>query len=448
LHLGRAFASLRLSPAGSGMATTTEATQAVDTGPDGLPRHTTPTWEVELLISGVAVFAMLQLPGWLDDAMFALRPRFGTAWADPLLVLYVYAKTAAVILASTFVLHLLLRARWIALVGLLSVHPRGIDWNKLRIGPIARELEQARFGGFPDAIERADNLSTIVFAVGVSLAWLMLWVTLLASVLMAVSVPLGGFDVANPLLVALAVVIAPFALAQLVDRRFGAHLSADSAGGRLLRRVLRTYQRFGFGLQRNLGMAVLTTNGDRVRVLGLTLLVMLLAFASVVLGYDAMRRPGRIGSFDLFPAVADAPDVAIDSAHYDDTRNPARDAPVPYLPSMIARDAYLRVVVPYVPTRDEPGLRRACPTLEALAGPRRARESLACLGRLHALSLDGGPLGATFDIGSDPRTNRPALVAMLAVHALPRGRHVLAIAHPADAGAGAGPNVDLIPFWR
>ena len=42
--------------------------------PHALPRRTTPTWEVELLISGVAVFAMLQLPGWLDDRLFALLP--------------------------------------------------------------------------------------------------------------------------------------------------------------------------------------------------------------------------------------------------------------------------------------------------------------------------------------------------------------------------------------
>ena len=51
-------------------------------GRDGLPKHTTPTWEVELLISGVAVFAMLQLPGWLDDGMFALAPRLGAAWGE------------------------------------------------------------------------------------------------------------------------------------------------------------------------------------------------------------------------------------------------------------------------------------------------------------------------------------------------------------------------------
>jgi hypothetical protein len=68
---------------------------------DGLPRHTTPTWEVELLISGVAVFAMLQLPDLLDRAIFAVTPRVTEQWGKLLWLLYVYSKGAAVILAAT-----------------------------------------------------------------------------------------------------------------------------------------------------------------------------------------------------------------------------------------------------------------------------------------------------------------------------------------------------------
>src|SRR6476660_3842913 len=107
---------------------------------DQLPRLTTPTWEVELLISGVAVFAMLQMPGWLDDRWFALRPRLDAGWLEPLLLIYIYAKSGVLLLACTFVVHLLLRARWIALVGMHSVYPAGIDWNRLRIGPVQREV--------------------------------------------------------------------------------------------------------------------------------------------------------------------------------------------------------------------------------------------------------------------------------------------------------------------
>ena len=98
-----------------------------------LSDRTTPTWEVELLISGVAVFAMLQLPGWLDDRMFALEPRLGDDWRLVLTLFYIYSKSAAIVLAVTFALHLFLRALWIALVGMHSVYPQGIILDRLRI---------------------------------------------------------------------------------------------------------------------------------------------------------------------------------------------------------------------------------------------------------------------------------------------------------------------------
>ena len=42
------------------------------------------------------------------------------------------------VLAVTFALHLLLRAQWIALVGMDSVYPQGVRLDKLRMGPIQR----------------------------------------------------------------------------------------------------------------------------------------------------------------------------------------------------------------------------------------------------------------------------------------------------------------------
>ena len=56
--------------------------------PDTILGRTARTWEVELLISGVAVFAMLQLPGWLDDRVFerldgaAVRERLASVVQD------------------------------------------------------------------------------------------------------------------------------------------------------------------------------------------------------------------------------------------------------------------------------------------------------------------------------------------------------------------------------
>ena len=86
-----------------------------------------------MLISGVAVFAMLQLPGWLNDRLMFLLPRFEDSWRASLIMVFSYAMGAAVILAATFALHLLLRAYWIALVGMHSVYPDGIRWERLRL---------------------------------------------------------------------------------------------------------------------------------------------------------------------------------------------------------------------------------------------------------------------------------------------------------------------------
>ena len=104
--------------------------------------------------------------------------------------------------------------------------------------------------------------------------------------------------------------------------------------------------------------------------------------------------------------------------------------------------------MPYSPRRDGTKLQHDC----RAAGATRDAALLACLARLHAVTLDGKPVaGLHYDITSDARTNRPALLAMIDVRALPRGRHELRIAHPphADPEQDDGdPGYDSIPFWK
>ena len=105
----------------------------------------------------------------------------------------------------------------------------------------------------------------------------------------------------------------------------------------------------------------------------------------------------------------------------------------------------------------------------------RADALMRCLGELYAVTLDGKPLAnLRYDAGSDPHTNRPALVAMIDVRALAPGRHELRVARstyitrkftlgpvivlgsetkalpdkPADEQEDEDTDVDVIPFWR
>ena len=194
--------------------------------PHVLSKRTTPTWEVELLISGVAVFAMLQLPGWLDDAILALAPRLDETWLNVARLAYVYSKSAAVILAVTFVLHLLLRARWIALVGMHSIYPQGVRWDRLGMGRVQREVERKHEPPTEEVIEQADNLATTVFALGIMLAMVMVIVTVVATVLTGsaavLAVAFGHQTAAMAIFLALfGVLVSPYLLAMALDRRYG-----------------------------------------------------------------------------------------------------------------------------------------------------------------------------------------------------------------------------------
>lgn len=417
-------------------------------GNDGgsLPKHTTPTWEVELLISGVAVFAMLQLPGLLDDAIFALRPRFSAEWSAMAAIIYIYAKSAAVLLATTFVVHLLLRARWIALVGMHSIYPQGIDWARLRLGPHARRAEMERLGSVPEAIERADNRATIVFSFGVTITLLLLGVTLGVVLALGAAMAAGVPPQPEILFAAVACIVVPFALLQVIDRRYGDRMPEDGIPSRILRAVLRAYAAVGFGSARNVVFALLASNGGRRRLVLATGTTLFVATAAVSIAYFEMREPGIAGSYAAFPADGNLFPVGVGTEHYADRRNAARDGEVPFIPSPESRGPYLEVMVPFRPALDEPAMQRECRDIRGLAGVRRISAELACLSRIHALRIDGRPVDLAFETSSDPATDRPALLAMVDVRHLGPGRHELRTAR-LDAHEDE-PKDYVIPFWR
>ena len=412
-----------------------------------LPRNTTPTWEVELLISGVAVFAMLQLPGLLDDALFALQPRLDAGWGEPLRIVYVYLKAAAVLLALTFSAHLLLRAHWIAAVGMHSIYPDGVRWDRLRIGPVQRAVEQARAGDHAALIERADNRATTVFAAGVMMATILLSVTLMISVafgLLLLAMTLGGLQVDVPALfiACVGLVILPTVLAMFIDRRFGAKLAPDGLARRLLAGVFRFYGGFGFSRGTN-ALGLLSSHiGERRTTLAI-MAVMLPVMIAVLAGASALRSPERIGDYALFPEPADASGRSLVDAHYDRRRDPARDPAVPYIQDLVASGPYLLLTVPFVPGAGARAMRARCTLPEDVDPPR----VLDCLATLHAVSLDGKPVaGLRYDTGTDPRTERPVLLAMIDLRSLAPGRHELRIAR-VDAKDDESRDW-LVPFWR
>jgi hypothetical protein len=339
-----------------------------------------------------------------------------------------------------------------------SIYRGGIRWDKLWMGPVQREIEIRRHGGPEAAIERAENRATVVFSIGVMMASTLLLVCVLALALfpmtLAVTTLSGtSADAGNLLAACLAIMSLPLFIASLVDRYRGSRLRKDGIARRVLAAVLGFYARIGLTQKAsNPIFSLIASHGGERRIIALTSVVTLVIAAAIALSYAAQKEPMKMGNYDLFPAFSDD-SRTLGSAHYADQRNPARDPAVPFVTSMVASGPYLRLVVPFHPQHDAMALRDACPSAASTTGDERAGAALYCLQQLHAITLDGQPLPALqYELGDDARTDRPALVAMIDVRALAKGRHELQVARASDDDEKEG-NEETgtpwrIPFWR
>ncbi len=130
---------------------------------------TTQSWNLELAISGVAMFSILQLPDLLDSAFASLNYNFllhtdGFAGLLPSLA-YSMTRTALNVLFVAFLANFVMRAFWVGLVGLLAVFPSGIHYDRM---PFSTPLTQQRMADELGPLDRyilwLDKRCNIVFA--------------------------------------------------------------------------------------------------------------------------------------------------------------------------------------------------------------------------------------------------------------------------------------------
>ena len=320
------------------------------------------------------------------------------------------------------------------------------------MGPILRRIEQRQARAPEDAIERADNRATTVFAIGVMLATVLLTISLVLLLGYALGITatrwLGiAVGPANLFTAIAMLVLLPFALSSAIDRWFGDKLSPGGWPSRLLSKVLWFYSRIGMGRWSGPMRLVASHEGERGLLL-VTIVVFGVAASGAIYSMKFLQNPERTGDYAAFPAFVDG-SRTVDASHYDDQRDAAHDAPAAYIQSALVTGPYVRLTVPYDPRRDAAAM-RGC-AIPAGTDDARAAARLDCLQSLHGVALDGKPLpGLRYDLGSDARTDRPALVAMIDVRALVPGRHELQVSHPPKSGGNHedDPGFERIPFWR
>jgi hypothetical protein len=354
------------------------------------------TDELELLTSGLAMIGLLALPAWLIDRYIAMYTQLPLAMVAGLQGALPFVIAIAYTLALLFMLHLGTRAYWVGLIGLKAVFPHGIRWDSARgLGPISRERLQREVPGVEPAIERADRLASVLFAVIALSGLILLWLGVIATALFMIAVTIGSaFDATNQALnlasqLFLLVVFGSLALLWLTDSVIARHLPrlGRTRGWRALVTAIAALVRVLFPPRLVAPVRLMLQTNTQPRLF-LVLFVPLLVLAPWF-GVQHLNASLRFETFGqhTFMTGADL-DGGLRSMHYESRRTGQdRIRPVPVVPSDVVVDGWVPLFLPYWPLRDDAVLRWRCVDADG----ERVRGA-DCLRRVWSVRLDGAPV--------------------------------------------------------
>lgn len=162
--------------------------QKVETGHSRswLQRVAEQSWEPELLISGLAIFATIQIPEYVMDSYqyYRYNLQLDTGIIDELMPMLVVGVilTALKVLNFAFIFHFIVRAFWVGLMGLRSVFSEGIQYEKLEYSEFYKSEMKSRLGTQDSFLLATDRLASVIFSIAFLFVLFMFGVGVLYSV--------------------------------------------------------------------------------------------------------------------------------------------------------------------------------------------------------------------------------------------------------------------------
>jgi len=118
------------------------------------------SWQLELLISGFAIFGLFYIVDPLMNYLISAKLNSN----EMAVKFYEIALLSVYILIFNLLLHVLLRALWIGSLGLRYVSGE-IEYDKLNYSEKFTKYLKKKVGSFDDYISKLENLSSLMFAI-------------------------------------------------------------------------------------------------------------------------------------------------------------------------------------------------------------------------------------------------------------------------------------------
>lgn len=401
------------------------------------------TDELELIISSLTIFALFSLPGWLFNRFADVYTHLSTNLVIASTALLAVLAGICYGLAACFVVHLMARAYWVGLIGLRTIFPAGINWNKTPgLGPLGRRYYRNTLPDLDTVIQNTDRVASSLFAVISMLTLSFLWFGMILVVIMVVSGSVGarfgltntgiGIGILLLLFVFIGIPLLVYALDALLASRLPRLRENNTYAGfvGILRRIA------GLAYPQRLVLPVQLTLQSNTRpkaffialVLGIGFLVAIGNFRVA-----AWRSFTLSGEFDYLGAAQ--VQEGLRSTYYEDMPSSFdRLRAWPRVDSFNQSGSFVRLFLPYQPLRDNLVLDQFCGSAETAPDP------VDCLRRLWTVSIDGRRVSmANFVAAERGDLAMRGLMGLVPLAGLEPGLHEIEVTWYASAAEDAAP---------
>ena len=400
------------------------------------------TDELELIISSLTIFALFSIPGWLFDKIADIYTHLSTSMVIASTVGTVLLTGTSYGLATCFVVHLMARAYWVGLIGLRTVFPDGINWNKTPgLGPLSRQYYRDTLPDLDTVIQNTDRLASSLFAVISMLTLSVLWFGTILIVIVVVSGTVGArYGLTNAgigigTVVLLVLFLGVPILVYLLDAQLASR-TPRLCDNRIFVGVVRFLRRIaGLAYPQRLVLPVQLTLQSNTRPLAFFIALIL---SIIVIVFIGNTRSAAWASFTLSEEFTYLDTAEIQegfrSTYYEDMSSSLdRLRAWPRVDSFNQSGSFVPLFLPYQPLRDNLVLDQLCGSAE------EAPDRVDCLRQLWTVGIDGRPVSlASFEPAQRADLGMRGLIGLVPLTGLEPGlRRIEVVWNPNTADDAA-----------
>jgi len=447
-------------------------------GDEGLLR----IWELELVISGAVIVALFQIPQLIDRLYEGLALHLSNEIHMLPFMFYYIGKLILYPLIMTFMLHFFLRGFWVGLIGLKSVFPDGVKWEKLKLPPLQERFLKEESRDLDGVMDLVDRLSSTLFSILFLLVITFLWMGALflccVPIAMAINSQFGSEWKFNWILIGtfyamLIIIFSGSGLGTIYDKHLQKHPEKLGKHPKLEAAVSFLYRFANVMSLSFINVPIITTFRSNLKKgTAIAGFFFLLIFFPAIFLTSFLLSKGILNfdSYHFFPNQKSEWEVR--SIHYDNLREHHELLDVPSIQSDIIEASFVKLFIPFQVHKDNRLIEEYCPDLKAYRNEgfswattyeaeEHNDELITCIRDIYQVELNGTPLNdVRFLLYTHPKSKVRGILGYIPIERAQPGQNLLHIQKktttasreeaqesPSEQRRLKGKTNWYIPFW-